>query len=110
MQLNASSYACLVIRSYLLHFCPVKFIIYIVLLDAEDERGRGRRDFGKKDKSKKDKKDKGYVMFEEEDSEEEPMLQDDTRWVLLIWSKLDILVTILCFWFKYDFGQKYYAP
>ena len=48
--------------------------------DAEDERGRGRRDFGKKDKSKKDKKDKGYVMFEEEDSEEEPMLQDDTRY------------------------------
>ncbi len=48
-------------------------------VSEEEERGLRKKDFGKKKDGKKDKKDKGYKMFEEEDSEEEVLVGDDTR-------------------------------
>jgi len=43
--------------------------------DADDSIVK-RRDAARKKDSRKDRKDKGYVMFEEEDSEEELVADD----------------------------------
>ena len=49
----------------------------ITVSDEEAERSTKKRDSKSREK-KRDRKDKGYRMFEEEDSEEEPFI-DDTR-------------------------------
>jgi hypothetical protein len=42
-----------------------------------------RRDAGRKKDARKDRKDKGYIMFEEEDSGEELMADDMNKYVQL---------------------------
>jgi len=51
-----------------------------VVLDADDGIVK-RRDAARKKESRKDRKDKGYVMFEEEDSEEELVAEDAIKYV-----------------------------
>ena len=48
--------------------------------DADDGIVK-RRDAARKKDSRKDRKDKGYVMFEEEDSEEELVADDAIKYV-----------------------------
>jgi len=43
-----------------------------------------RRDAARKKDSRKDRKDKGYVMFEEEDSEEELVVDGAVKYVALL--------------------------
>lgn len=50
------------------------------MLDADDGIVK-RRDAARKKDSRKDRKDKGYVMFEEEDSEEELVADDAVKYV-----------------------------
>eukprot|EP00918_Siedleckia_nematoides_P098055 GHVU01214709.1.p1 GENE.GHVU01214709.1~~GHVU01214709.1.p1 ORF type:complete len:619 (+),score=119.23 GHVU01214709.1:77-1933(+) len=47
-------------------------------IGEEDDRIGRKKEFGRR-KEKKDKKDKGYVMFEQEDSEEEALVVDEGR-------------------------------
>lgn len=55
---------------------------------AEEDGERGglgkKRDASRKRDGKKDKKEKGYTMFEEEESEEELVVPDDVKWVSLV--------------------------
>lgn len=50
---------------------------------AEEDGERGglgkKRDASRKRDGKKDKKEKGYTMFEEEESEEELVVPDDVK-------------------------------
>lgn len=48
--------------------------------DADDSMVK-RRDAARKKDSRKDRKDKGYVMFEEEDSEEELVADDAIKYI-----------------------------
>jgi len=50
-----------------------------VVSDADDGIVK-RRDAARKKDSRKDRKDKGYVMFEEEDSEEELVADDAIKY------------------------------
>jgi len=51
--------------------------------DADDSIVK-RRDAARKKDSRKDRKDKGYVMFEEEDSEEELVVDGAVKYVALL--------------------------
>jgi len=53
---------------------------FSVLSDADDNVVK-RRDAARKKDIRKDRKDKGYVMFEEEDSEEELVGDDAIKYV-----------------------------
>jgi len=53
-----------------------------VVSDADDSIVK-RRDAARKKDSRKDRKDKGYVMFEEEDSEEELVVDGAVKYVAL---------------------------
>ena len=54
---------------------------FVWLTEEDGERGGAgrKRDSSRKRDGKKDKKEKGYTMFEEEDSEEEIILPDDVK-------------------------------
>jgi len=54
-----------------------------VVSDADDSIVK-RRDAARKKDSRKDRKDKGYVMFEEEDSEEELVVDGAVKYVALL--------------------------
>ena len=53
----------------------------VFVLSAADDGVVKRRDAARKKDSRKDRKDKGYVMFEEEDSEEELVADDAMKCV-----------------------------
>lgn len=67
--------------------------INIYFLFLEDETGVGKkRDANRKKDGKRDKKEKGYTMFEEEESEEELVIPEDIKLVLFL-----LLVSFLFF-------------
>ncbi|XP_046585343.1 LOW QUALITY PROTEIN: ralA-binding protein 1-like [Haliotis rubra] len=47
--------------------------------EEDHDRASRKKDLGKKKDGKKDKKEKGYMMFEEEDSEEDMVSLDDVK-------------------------------
>ena len=53
----------------------------VFILTGADDGVVKRRDAARKKDSRKDRKDKGYVMFEEEDSEEELVADDAVKYV-----------------------------
>lgn len=61
--------------------------------DADDSIVK-RRDAARKKDSRKDRKDKGYVMFEEEDSEEELVADDAVKYVVSSF----VCFTCSCVW------------
>jgi len=61
-------------------------------LTGADDGVVKRRDAARKKDSRKDRKDKGYVMFEEEDSEEELVADDAVKYV-----DSRLLLLCLCF-------------
>ena len=46
---------------------------------SDEERQTRKKEFAWKKDLKKERKDKGYTMFEEEDSEEELVMSEDPR-------------------------------
>ena len=46
---------------------------------SDEERQTRKKEFAWKKDLKKERKDKGYMMFEEEDSEEELVMSEDPR-------------------------------
>ena len=46
---------------------------------SDEEKQTKKKEFGWKKELKKERKDKGYTMFEEEDSEEELVMSEDPR-------------------------------
>jgi len=67
------------------------FFLYLFILDADDGVVK-RRDAARKKDTRKDRKDKGYVMFEEEDSEEELVADDAVKCV-----SIDSVIFFSCF-------------
>ena len=62
-------------------YCIHKNYLSVLFLLVSDEDERPGRRRVKKDK--RDKKERGYMMFEEEDSEEELVTSEDIRWVAI---------------------------
>jgi len=60
------------------------------VVSAADDGIVKRRDAARKKDGRKDRKDKGYVMFEEEDSEEELVADDAVKYA-------NFLLCCLCF-------------
>ena len=63
---------------YCLHFIsqPKRADLFI---DAEEDGKGKKKDSGKKKDTKKDKKDRGYTMFEPDDSAEESLVTPDEK-------------------------------
>jgi len=65
-------------------------LLSVFVLDADDGVVK-RRDAARKKDGRKDRKDKGYVMFEEEDSEEELVADDAVKCVLSLLSFCSVM-------------------
>jgi len=80
------------------------FVLFV--LDADDGVVK-RRDAARKKDGRKDRKDKGYVMFEEEDSEEELVADDGVKYaiaalVCFTCEVLNMTVSVECGVFKFS--------
>lgn len=63
--------------------------------DADDDGKGKKKDSGKKKDAKKDKKDRGYTMFEPDDSQEESLVIPDEKDFRLVFVAFHVMILVV---------------